>query len=192
MRTVVGIFGSPSAARRAAKSLVSAGLPAGRVRQLDPGTPERDIHSTVPTAETEQSGMGKAIGGVLGFAVVATAALVVIGVLRGGTAQFTPAVLVVVAAVALGGAIAGALAGGALEDRMSVGLPKDEIYFYEEALRRGRSVVFFLASNDRQEETARRALAVSGAYSLDAADENWKVGLSPAAVHGETSGRRAS
>ena len=191
MKTVVGIFGSPGAAQRAARSLVNAGLPAGRIRQLDPGTPEREIHSTIPTAETEQSGMGKAIGGLVGFVVLATAALGVLGALRGGMGQLTPAVLFGAAAIGVVGALAGAYAGGALEDRMSVGLPKDEIYFYEEALRRGRSVVFFLAANDRQAETARRALAQSGADSLDAADESWKVGLSPAGVHQRTPGRRA-
>lgn len=192
MKTVVGIFRSPAAAQRAAKSLVNAGLPVGRIQQLDPGSSEREIHSTIPTAETEQSGMGKAIGGLVGFVVLATGALGVIGVLRGGIGQLTPAVLLGAAAIGVCGAIAGAIAGGALEDRMSVGLPKDEIYFYEAALRRGRSVVFFLAANDRQEEPARRALAQSGADSLDTADESWKVGLSPAGVHQRTPGRLAS
>jgi hypothetical protein len=190
MKTVVGIFGSPVAAQRAAKSLVKTGLPAGRIRQLDPGTPEREIHSTIPTAETEQSGMGKAMGGLVGFVVLATAAFGVLGALRGGMGQLTPAILFGAAAIGVVGALAGAYAGGALEDRMSVGLPKDEMYFYEEALRRGRSVVFFLAAN-RQAETARRALAQSGADSLDAADESWKVGLSPAGTHQRTPGMRA-
>jgi uncharacterized membrane protein len=136
--------------------------------------------------------MGKAIGGLVGFVVAATFALGIFGVLRGGMGQLTTAVFLGAAVVGLCGAIAGAIAGGALEDRMSVGLSKDEIYFYEEALRRGRSVVFFLAGNGRQEEAARRALARAGSNSLDAGDESWRVRLSPAAVHPRTQGRRAS
>ena len=192
MQTVVGIFGSPAAARRAAKNLINAGLPAARIRQLHPGSPEQEVHSAIPTAETEQPGMGKAIGGLVGFAVAVTVALGILGVVRGGLGQLTTTSLLGAAAIGVCGAVLGLFAGGVLEDRMSVGLPKDEIYFYEEALRRGRSVVFFLAANDRQEETARRTLAQSGAYSLDAADESWKVGLSPADVHQRASGRRAS
>jgi hypothetical protein len=192
MKTVVGIFGSPSAAERAAKDLVNAGLPAARIRRLEPGSSEGAIHGLIPTSETEQSGMGKAIGGLVGFVVAATVALGLFGVLRGAMGQLTTAVLLGAAAAGVCGAIAGAIAGGALEDRMSAGLPKDEIYFYEEALRLGRSVVFFFAGNGRQEEAARSALAQAGANSLDAGDESWRVGLSPAAVHQRTEGRRAS
>ena len=189
MKTVVGIFDNPSAAQRAAASLVRAGLPASKVRQLNPGSPEREIHSAIPTSETEQSGMGKAIGGLVGAVFTTTAGLLLLGVLRPGTGSLTTGALLGLAAFALVGLVAGAVAGGALENRMSVGLPKDEIYFYEAALRRGRSVVFALAKNDEQEELARRAFEISGADSLDAADENWRVGLSPAGVHRDSSRR---
>ena len=137
-----------------------------------------------------QSGMGTAIGGLVGGVFALTAGLLLLGNLRGGPGQISAGLLVALAAFVLVGGLAGALAGRALENRMSVGLPKDEIYFYEEAVRRGRSVVFALAANDRQEEIAKRILGQAGADSLDAADENWHVGLSPAGVHRGT-GRRA-
>ena len=41
--------------------------------------------------------------------------------------------------------MAGAVAGGALEDGLAHGLPKDELYLYEDALRKGHSVVFAFA-----------------------------------------------
>lgn len=190
MKTVVGIFGSPSAAQLAIASLVKAGLPPSKVRQLNPGSSEREVHSAIPTSETEQSGMGRAIGGLVGATFAVTAGLLLLGVIRDGTGQLTSGVLFALAAFALGGGIAGAVAGGALENRMSVGLPKDEIYFYEEALRRGRSAVFALAANYEQEEIAKRVFGQAGAESLDAGDENWHVGLSPAGVH-RNKGRRA-
>jgi len=191
MKTVVGIFSSPSAADRAVKDLVSAGVPPARIRQLTPGSPEREIHSTIPTAETEQPGMGKAVGAVVGFAIGLTAFLSVAAVLYGGTGAFGRTTWIVAALFGVLGAVIGAFAGGALEERLSTGLPKDEIYFYEEALRKGRSVVFAFASGGRQ-EIARRVLDHAGANSLDAGDESWRVGLSPAKVHDQTTGRRAS
>lgn len=75
-----------------------------------------------------------------------------------------------------GGAVGGAIAGGHLEEKLSHGLPKDELYLYEDALRRGHSVVFALAE-EKEAEAARSALAAEGAESLDAARESWWVGI---------------
>ncbi len=192
MKTVVGIFGSSSAADAAAANLVNAGVPPARIRQLTPGSSERQIHTGIPTSETEQSGMGSVVGGVVGGVVGVTAVLAIEAILRGSMGALTTANFLIAALGAVAGAAIGAFAGGALEDRLSPGLPKDEIYFYEEALRRGRSVVFVFASNSRQEEIARRTLGRAGADSLDAGDESWRVGLqAPNGVH-RASGHRAS
>jgi hypothetical protein len=191
MKSVAGVFTSASAAERAAARLVAIGVPRSKVRQLTPTTPERQIHSAVPISETEQAGMGKAIGALLGFVVAAMIAIGVIGSMRGGTGLFTPAALLGAAVIGFAGAVAGAFAGGALENRMSTGLPKDEIYVYEKALREGRSVVFAFVADKEQEEAARGALKEAGAESLDAGDESWRVGISPAATHPRAQGRRA-
>jgi len=191
MKTVVGIFGTSSAAERAAASLVNAGVPPARIRQLTPGSSENEIHSAVPISETEQSGMGKAIGGLVGAVSGATAALGLSALLQGGFGTLTATNYFFTVVGAAVGAAIGAFAGGALEDTLSPGLPKDEIYFYEEALRRGRSVVFVFASSGRQEEIARRTLGRAGADSLDAGDESWGVGISRATVHRRALGRRA-
>ena len=192
MRTVVGIFSSLAAADYALRDLVSAGVPRGNIRQLSPGSPEREIHTNIPTAETEQPGMGRTVGAVVGGVVGLLAALGVSAVLDGGMGALGRTAWIVAALFGILGAVIGALASGALEDRLSTGLPKDEIYFYEEALRRGRSVVFAFVRARKQEETARRVLERAGASSLDAGDEDWRVGLSPANVHNRTAGRRAS
>ena len=192
MKTVVGIFATSFAAERAAGRLFEIGVPRSRVRLLTPGASERQIHSGVPVAETEQPGMGKAIGGVVGFVVAATVAFGVLGALRGGFGQLSTAVVIGTVVIGLCGALAGAFAGGALENKMSLGLPKDEIYLYEDALRAGRSAVFAFAADNTQEEAAKLALQREGAESLDAGDQSWRVGLvNPDDVHPRVQGRLA-
>jgi hypothetical protein len=79
-----------------------------------------------------------------------------------------------------GGAAAGVAAGQALETSMSDGLPKDEVFLYEDALRQGRSVLIAVTEDDVQAEAARSIIERSGAESLDAARERWWLGLRPA------------
>ena len=134
--------------------------------------------------------MGRAVGGVVGGVIGAMLVLTWIALLGKATGALTGTSYLLTALAAAVFAIAGAFAGGAFEDWLFRGLPKDEIYFYEEALRRGRSVVFVFANN-RQEEMVRQTLGRAGAASLDAGDESWKVGIkTPQIVH--RTGRRAS
>jgi hypothetical protein len=77
----------------------------------------------------------------------------------------------------VGGALAGAAAGGALENVMSDGLPKDEIFVYQDALRKGRTVLIVLTEDEEQAGMVRGELTQAGAESLDAAREDWWVGL---------------
>jgi hypothetical protein len=177
MRTVVAVFGSSSAAERAAGNLVNAGVPRERIRQLTPSSSDSEIHSAVPTSETEQAGIGKAIGGLVGAAVGVTAALGTQSILGGSLASVTASSLLWIALAGAILAVVGGYLGNALEEKLSQGLPKDEIYFYEESLRRGRSVVFVIASSARQERIARRILGQAGAASLDPGDEEWRIGL---------------
>jgi hypothetical protein len=72
--------------------------------------------------------------------------------------------------------VAGAVAGGALEEALANGLPKDELYVYKDALRRGRTVLVVLVEDADQATAARTALEQAGAESLDAARAQWWVG----------------
>jgi hypothetical protein len=181
MRTVAGIFNSYRDARRAVDHLRSTGIPEDHINLLAPGTSAEELEETVPTTETEQPGMGKALGGAVG------GALGVAGGMHIGAAAaslFVPGVGPVLAAgilgaalLGLGGATAGAVAGDAVEDNLAAGLPHDELYVYEDALRRGRTVVIAVADDDAQGEAARAVLAQAGAESIDAARESWWVGL---------------
>jgi hypothetical protein len=64
-----------------------------------------------------------------------------------------------------------------MEESLGDGLPKDELYVYEDALRNGRSVVVALLDTDEEAERAGRALENAGSESLDAARDSWWVGL---------------
>jgi hypothetical protein len=81
------------------------------------------------------------------------------------------------ALLAAGGAIGGAAVGDALEDSMARGLPVDELFVYEEALKQGRSVLIVFAEDSEQADKAREVLEIAGAESVDLARERWWVGL---------------
>jgi len=181
MESIVGIFNSFADAKRAAAILRSLDIPEKNISVLSPHTPEAEIEAQVPTTETEQPGMGSAVGGAVG------AALGVAGGLEAGAAMASiliPGVgpvlalgLIGAAIFGAGGAAAGAFAGNALEKGIADGLPRDELFVYEDALRRGRSVVLAFADDEQTAERARAVLQRSGAESVDAAREDWWIGL---------------
>ena len=180
METAVGIFKDGAAADQAAVALRSRGFPPDRVSLLHPASSTADV-SEVPTDETEQPGVGTALGGVVGGAAGASAGLglgvAAASLLVPGVGAVSAIGLAAAALFGAGGAVAGAAAGHALEEKTSSGIPRDELYLYEDALAHGRSVVFALAETAEERETAERALAGAGAESLDAARHRWWVGL---------------
>jgi hypothetical protein len=87
----------------------------------------------------------------------------------------------------------GAATAQSLENRMAEGIPEDEIFVYEDALRQGRSVVIILAEDDAAAARFRELLKTEGTESVDAARERWWVGLRSAEQeHYSTSGRKFS
>jgi len=65
MQTVVGIFTSKVAAEQAAEQLCSLGIARDQIHFLVPGS-SLEQPEQVPTSDTEQPGMGSALGGVVG------------------------------------------------------------------------------------------------------------------------------
>ena len=180
MSTVAGIFNTSAEAERAVEALRTAAINEDRISLLTPGTSQQQLDE-VPTTETEQEGMGKAVGGVVGGALgiagggalsAAAASLLIPGV-----GPVLAAGLVGAALLGAGGAATGMAAGGALEDSMAEGLPHDELFVYEDALRRGRSVVLVVADDEVTEGVARDLFKEAGAESVDAARDEWWVGL---------------
>jgi hypothetical protein len=76
-----------------------------------------------------------------------------------------------------GGAVGGALLGEKADEKSTEGVPSDELFFYEDALRQGKSVILVLAVGKSDEARARKVLEDAGAQSLDAARKDWWIGL---------------
>jgi len=192
MKAVTGVFNSSSEARHAILKLRSLGINGENINFLTPGDSAKAL-AEVPTLETEQPGMGKAIGAVVGG--VTGAALGPIGaafasVVLPGVGSIAAAGLYAAALLGAGGAAAGAAAGGALENSMSDGLPKDELFVYEDALRRGRTIVIALADDEAQADAARTAFEEVGAESIDAARKQWWIGLRDAEAEHYNAGEK--
>ena len=170
MEPVVGIFVSRSAAELAARNLRAQGWPPNRVRML---SPERSAEvEAMPVEDAEQPGIGRALGGVIAAAIGATAGMAI-----GAAAGSSAVGLAGAAILGIAGAVVGVAVSGALEKRSQKGLPHDEVYVYEDALENGRSVVFALAKSRKESDAARRTLEDAGAESLDAARNEWWIGL---------------
>jgi hypothetical protein len=70
------------------------------------------------------------------------------------------------------GAAAGAAVGDQLEEQLGEGVPHEDIFLYEDALRHGRSVVVAYVDDDRADE-ARDVIKDSGAADIETLREEW-------------------
>ncbi len=175
MRAVTGVFLSQIEAEQAVRKLQSTELGSDRITLLTPGEKSFKKLESVPVDTTEQPGMGTAIGAMVGGATGLSAGLVV-AVLPGVGAVVALGVLGAALLTAAGASL-GAVVGRSAENFMSVGLPEDEIFVYEDALRKGRSVVIALAEDAGQATAIREVLESAGAEAVDAAREQWWIGL---------------
>jgi len=178
MEPISGVFKTRTRAENAVKEALKAGIPSDRVTLLTPGSADhvnREI-TTVPTDDTEQPGMGEAFGALAGGGVgLAGGALLM--ALVPGVGPITAIGMLGAAILGAAGATIGATVGNKLEESTTEGLPEDEIFVYEDALRRGRSVVLVLAEDKQQASLLRELLKMQGAESIDAAREQWWIGL---------------
>jgi hypothetical protein len=188
MIAVVGIFTSRTSVERAIERLRGLAIPQEQINCLFPGSSSAELDS-VPTTDAEQPGVGMAVGGVVGGATGAFGGLVGAALASAVVPGIGPVMAVGLAAAALlglGGAVAGAAAGNALENTLEVGLPKDELYVYEDALRQGRIVLIVLTEDNDQANEVREALASAGAESVDAAHEHWWLAIRDAEAEAYT------
>ena len=178
METVSGVFKTREAAERVVLDASKAGIPADKITLLTPGSLEqvdREMQS-VPIDTTEQPGMGKAIGALVGGGVGITGGSLLVALIP-GVGPITALGLLGAAIVGAAGATVGASVGDRMEKATTEGLPEDEIFVYEDALRQGRSVVVALVENEESATALRELMKTEGAESVDAAREQWWIGL---------------
>ncbi len=133
----------------------------------------------IPITNAEESGIGTALGAVVGGAVGAAGGFELTTAI---VAAFIPGIGPLVALGALGaaalgaiGAVGGGALAGKLDANLSSGLPEDELFVYESALSQGRTVVIALVESS-EAESARGAFERTGAETVDRAREMWWLG----------------
>jgi hypothetical protein len=180
MESVAGIFSTRESAAKAAGEIRTL-VPEKRIVLLTPHTTSEEAEAAIRTTDAESTGIGAAlggtVGGALGAASGATLGAAAASLLVPGVGPVMAAGILGAAVLGIGGAATGAALGDVAEEGLDEGLPHDELFIYEEALRRGRSVVVAFPSDDDLADQVRSAFARNGAESIDAAREDWWLGL---------------
>src|SRR5437879_2400999 len=73
------------------------------------------------------------------------------------------------AALGLGGAVAGGELGEVTEEKLDVGVPRDDVSLYRELLKRQRSIVIVNTSSSEQAATASSVFEQHGAEDAEMA-----------------------
>ncbi len=177
MQNVVGIFGSRAVAEHAAAALLEVGVAENAITFLTCECAEPGLRS-VPTTDAEAPGMGQALGTYVGGVIGASAGLflgsAVASLAVPGVGAVFAAGLGAAAALGLGGAAAGHSIGEAAEESMDEGVPRDDVRFYRDLLKQGRSVVIARADSDELATAAHAVMKTHGAEDTDAARRQWQ------------------
>lgn len=177
MEAVSGVFHSRADATKAINDLRKTGLPDNRIGLVTPGGDAADLEASLPVTDTEEPGMGRAmgaaVGGAMGAAGGATLGLAVATLAVPGIGPVIAFGMLGAALLGVVGATAGAAAGDTVESELGEGIPHEDIYLYEDALRHGRSIVIAYAETDEQADKAEAVMERSTAMDLDQLREDW-------------------
>ena len=177
MQAVTGVFKSENNAENAVNQLRSLGIPDKRIGIVRPGTRPERLEAGVPVTDTEDPGMGRAmgaaVGGAMGAAGGATAGLAVASLVIPGIGPLIAFGMVGAGLLGIVGAAAGSAVGDTVEEELGEGIPHEDVYLFEDALRRGHSVVIAYVDEDDQADKATEAMNNAGAEDLDTLRDNW-------------------
>lgn len=178
MEVVTGVFESRDNAEKAISQLRSLGIPDQRIGILTPGRASADtIEKGVPVTDTEDPGMGRAmgaaVGGAMGAAGGATLGLAVATLAVPGIGPVIAFGMVGAALLGIVGAATGSAIGDTVEEELGEGIPHEDVYLYEDALRHGNSIVIAYADEGDQEDRAKEVLNRAGAEDIETLRERW-------------------
>jgi hypothetical protein len=177
MQAVTGVFKSQDQAENAADQLRSLGIPEKRIGIVRPGSAPERLEAGVPVTDTEDPGMGRAmgatVGGAMGAAGGATAGLAVASLMVPGIGPLLAFGMVGAALLGTVGAAAGSAVGDTVEEQLGEGIPHEDVYLYEDALRHGHTVLIAYAEEGDQADRAAEAMRSADAEDLDVLRENW-------------------
>ena len=171
MQAVTGVFKSREDAQNAVGALRSLGIPEKKIGVLSPDSSTERLETDVPVSDTEDPGMGKAmgaaVGGAMGAAGGATLGLAAASLAIPGIGPVIAFGMVGEALLGVVGAAAGSAVGDTVEEELGEGIPHEDIYLYKNALRRGHSVVIAYAQDEDQSDKASEVMTNAGAESLE-------------------------
>jgi hypothetical protein len=177
MQSVTGVFKSREEADVAVNALRSLGIPEKQLGIVAPGSAPERLEAGVPVTDSEAPGMGRAmgaaVGGAMGAAGGATAGLAVASLAIPGIGPLIAFGMVGAAVLGVVGAAAGSAVGDTVEENLGEGIPHEDVYLYEDALRHGHSIVIAYADEGEQADSAAKALRNAGAEDLNTLRENW-------------------
>ena len=177
MQAITGVFKSQDDADRAANQLRSLGIAERRIGIVTPGSNPERLEAGVPVTDTEDPGMGRAmgaaVGGAMGAAGGATAGLAVASLAVPGIGPLLAFGMVGAALLGIVGAATGSAVGDTVEEELGEGIPHEDVYLYEDALRHGHSVLIVYADEGEQADKAADVIRNSGALDLETLRENW-------------------
>ena len=175
MAIVTGIFKSRADAETAVNELRATNIDTDHIGFLTPDMSEREVEARAPVTDSERPGLGKAmgavVGGAMGAASGATLGAAAASLLVPGVGPVIAAGVLAAALLGAAGAATGAVAGDAAEEALGEGLPHEDLFVYEDALRRGNSVV--IAFVDDGEDRTRDIMRRHGSFDVDELRDNW-------------------
>src|SRR5262249_11639144 len=151
--------------------LASLGIRQDHLTLLTPGTDGRRLAS-VPVDEGEAPGTGAAIGAVTGVATGAGVGLPI----GAAVSLVVPGIGPIIAFGLLGAALfgaGGAAIGNALETTLTQGVPRDDLFVIEDALRGGQSIVIAFVDDEATALHAHAAIREESALDLETARDHW-------------------
>ena len=194
MQAVTGVFSSRDNAEKAVNELRNLGIAEKRIGIVRPGSAPERLEAGVPVTDTEDPGMGRAmgaaVGGAMGAAGGATAGLAVASLVVPGIGPLIAFGMVGAALLGIVGAAAGSAVGDSVEEGLGEGIPHEDVYLFEDALRHGHTVLIAYAEDGDQAYRTGRILRNAGAENLEDLRENWWRELrEDERAHYQTNGR---
>ena len=177
MEIIARVFENYDQALKALQELRGIGITDRRLALLATGHSVKGTASSVPVADSENPGMGSAmgaaVGGAMGAAGGATLGLAAATLLVPGVGPVIALGVVGAALLGASGAAVGATLGDALEEGLGEGFPHEDIYLFEDALRQGKSVIVAYAEEGDQAGKARDILTQAGGLEVDQLRDRW-------------------
>jgi hypothetical protein len=177
MEIVTGIFKSRTEAEDVVRELRALNIPEKEIGFLTPHMSDEELEARAQITDTERPGLGKAmgaaVGGAMGAAGGATLGIAAATLVVPGIGPVIAAGVIGAAILGAAGAATGAAAGDAVEEQLGEGLPHENLFIYEEALRRGNSVVLAFLDDDDKADRASEIMQRHGSLDVEQIHESW-------------------